>query len=138
MKTELALDRESLVVAMTVVPGVYSRNKMYRFFEDARVRSARRRAATLRGLCRQLASNAVTEVTVSRSEDGSVVVLTYRLGAVRLARRTELTEVEYAAVAYVAQRGGARALDVTEHERGLVDAALGRLADGLQLSGIEA
>jgi hypothetical protein len=130
------IDREALVVAMAVVPGVYSRNKMFKFFEDTRVRSARRRAAALRGAARHLASGAVCDVAVSDSECRGVV-LSYRLGAVRLVRRLELSAVEYASVAYLARRGGSRALEATEKERALIDATLGRLAAGLNLSASE-
>lgn len=131
-----AVDREAMTVAMTIVPGVYSRNKMFAMFKDARVKAARRRSATLRGVARQLVSSEIANVEVSRGEDGACV-LSYRVRAVRLARRVELSEVELACVAYVARRGGSRALEATERERTLIDAALARLASGLALSGLE-
>src|SRR5689334_9612403 len=93
------VDREALVVVMTIAPGVYSRNKMFRLFEDARVRSARRRAATLRGVARQLATSNVADVMVARVAGGEgAVVLSYRIGAVRLVRRVELSAAEHACV----------------------------------------
>ena len=125
-----------MTVAMTIVPGVYSRNKLFAMFTDSRVRAAKRRAATLRGVARQLASKEIGSVEVARREDGACV-LSYRIRAVRLARTIELSELELACVAYVARRGGSRALEATERERALIDTALARLAAGLHLSGLE-
>ena len=41
-------DEGALVIAMTVVPDLYSRNKMFSLFTDARMRRARKRAIALR------------------------------------------------------------------------------------------
>src|SRR5207249_1844221 len=120
-------------------------NKMFHFFEDARVRAARRRASTLRGLARQLGTGSAIDVAVSvsasASASGEEVLLTYRIGEVRLARRVELSAAEYAAVAYVVRRAGSRVLDEARgaydaaDERAHIDAALARLAVGLRLNG---
>ena len=49
-----AVDREALVVGMTLVPGLVSRNRSFALFENPDVRRARVRAALLRGIVRQL------------------------------------------------------------------------------------
>ena len=49
-----AVDREALVVGMTLVPGLVSRNRSFALFENPEVRRARVRAALLRGIVRQL------------------------------------------------------------------------------------
>jgi len=48
------VDREALVVGMTLVPALVSRNRSFALFEDPEVRRARVRAALLRGIVRQL------------------------------------------------------------------------------------
>ena len=51
----LPLDREALVVAMALVPGMYARNKLFTLHREPEVRRARARAAMIRGVVRQLA-----------------------------------------------------------------------------------
>jgi hypothetical protein len=134
-------DRDALTVAMTVVPGLYSRNKMFGFYKDPEVRAATARAATLRGIVRQLASSHSPSspppaVELDRSTTGPCV-LTYRVERLRLVRTLDLTPLEVACVAYLVARAGSSVLRPTEHERALLDNALGRLSLGLHLAGLE-
>jgi hypothetical protein len=136
--TGTAVDREALVVGMTLVPGLVSRNRSFTLFENPDVRRARVRAALLRGIVRQLTG------TQGRVEAFDVVAGTgarevrYSLPGLRMQRRALLSDVEYACVAYLAGRAGVADLFADDEDRARIDAALRRLAAGLQLSGIEA
>jgi hypothetical protein len=132
-----SIDRESLTIAMSVVPGLYSRNKFFGFYRDPEVRRARSRAALIRGIVRQLsgAQGTVERVVLSRGEGGSE--LRYAIPCVRLERRVELGDLEASCVAYLATRAGVVGLHVTEDDRAKVDGALRRLAIGLRLSSVE-
>jgi hypothetical protein len=132
-----AVDREALVVGMTLVPGLVSRNRSFALFENPEVRRARVRAALLRGIVRQLTG------TQGRVEAFGVVAATgarevrYSLPGLRMQRRALLSDVEYACVAYLAGRAGVASLSADDEDRARIDAALRRLAAGLQLQGIE-
>jgi hypothetical protein len=132
-----AIDREALVVGMTLVPGFVSRNRSFALFENPEVRRARVRAALLRGIVRQLAG------TQGRVESFGVVPssgareVRYSLPGLRVERRAVLTDVEYACVAYLAGRAGVTELRADDADRARIDAALRRLAGGLELAGIE-
>ena len=135
-----AVDREALVVGMTLVPGLVSRNRSFALFENPEVRRARVRAALLRGIVRQLTG------TQGRVEAFGVVAaaatgareVRYSLPGLRMQRRALLSDVEYACVAYLAGRAGVAELFADDEDRARIDAALRRLAAGLQLPGIEA
>lgn len=132
-----SVDREALVVGMTLVPGLVSRNRSFALFENPEVRRARVRAALLRGIVRQLAG------TQGRIEAFGVVAATgarevrYSLPGLRMQRCALLSDVEYACVAYLAGRAGVAVLSADADDRARIDAALRRLAAGLQLSSIE-
>ena len=49
------VERDALVVGMTLVPGFVSRNRSFALFEDPEVRRARTRSSELRGIVSQLA-----------------------------------------------------------------------------------
>jgi hypothetical protein len=134
-----ALDAEALVVAMAVAPGAYARNRMFGFFKDPEVRRAKRRAATLRGLVRQLggAQGKVDRLEVARPAEGRAVVR-YRIASLHLERSAELSELELACVVYMAGRAGVAGLHVGGADRARLHAALRRLAVGLALSGVDA
>jgi hypothetical protein len=133
-----AVDREALVVGMTLVPSLVSRNRSFALFENPEVRRARVRAGLLRGIVRQLTG------IQGRVEAFDVVAATgarevrYSLPGLRVQRRAVLTDVEYACVAYLAGRAGVADLSADDEDRARIDAALRRLAAGLQLSGIDA
>jgi hypothetical protein len=130
------VDREALVVGMTLVPGLVSRNRSFTLFENPDVRRARVRAALLRGIVRQLTGKQ------GRVEAFDVVAGTgarevrYWLPGLRVQRRALLSEVEYACVAYLAGRAGVADLSADAEDRARIDAALRRLAAGLQLERI--
>ena len=130
------LDEGSLIAAMAVAPNVYARNRMFAFYKEPAVQRARARAATIRGAVRQLASARLdaSNVTLSRSPDGSAV-LRYRIESLRLERTIELTAIEAACIVYLATKAGVPGLAGTSEDRQALDAALGKLALGLELPG---
>lgn len=135
------VEREALVVGLTLVPGFVSRNRSFSLFEDPEVRRARRRAGMLRGIVRQLtgAHGQVEGVTVGHgSHAGDACELRYRLPALRIERRASMTALELACVRYLASRAGVPGLHTTDEDRAGIDAALRRLAAGLRLAALDA
>lgn len=131
------VERDALVVGLTLVPGFVSRNRSFALFEDPEVRRARRRSAVLRGIVRQLAGSHghVEGLAVARSVD--VCELRYRVPALCIDRRALLSELELACVRYLAGRAGVAGLHATEDDRAGIEGALRRLAAGLRLSEID-
>jgi len=131
------VDREALVVAMTLVPRLVSRNRSFAFFEDAEVRRARARASLLRGIVRQLAGAHGRVEALDVALGPSACEMRYRVPAVRMERRALLSNVEYGCVAYLAGRAGVAGIHADEADRARIEAALHRLATGLKLSDID-
>ena len=138
MTSGAAVEADALIVGMTLVPGLLSRNRSFALYEDPVVRRARSRAALLRGIVRQLAG-AVGEV------EGLEVVaetgareLRYRVPRLGVHRRAVLSDVEYSCVAYLAGRARVAGLRADPEDRARIDTALRRLAAGLRLSKIDA
>src|SRR6478735_1910947 len=115
----MRLDRDALVVGLTVVPGLFSRNRMFHFFAQPEVRAARARAAQLRGVLRHLrgASGEVEIVEWSRGGASQGGVLHYRIAQIRLTRRMDLTPTEAACIGYLSHRGGVTVLPLHEGDR---------------------
>jgi hypothetical protein len=120
-------DREALVVAMALVPGMYARNKLFALHREPEVRRARARAAMIRGVVRQLAGERGPAEEVAMVRHGEVTLLRYRVPTVQFERRVELSEIERACVVYLATRAGVRGVHMTGEERAHIDAALKRL-----------
>ncbi len=129
------IDVEALTIAMAIAPGAYARNRLYTFHKHPDVRRAKRRAATLRGIVRQLlgTQGRVDGLTMEHGPRAGRVLLRLRLPAVRLERQTELSEAEAACVLILAARAGAKGLPLLGDERAVVHAALRRLTTGLML-----
>jgi hypothetical protein len=122
------VDREALTVAMAVVPGLYSRNRLFAFYSDPEVRRAKARAAMIRGVVRQLAGSHGEADGVQVARHGDACVVRYRIARVRLDRRVELTEIETACLVYLASRAGVRNMHPGPEDRAHIEAALKRLA----------
>jgi hypothetical protein len=133
-----SVDREALVVGMTLVPGLVSRNRSFALFEDPEVRRARSRSSLLRGIVRQLAGVQGKVEALDVVRGSGACELRYRMPGLRMQRRAVLNEVEYACVAYLLGRSGFTGLQASDEDRGRIDGALHRLAAGLELSEIEA
>jgi hypothetical protein len=126
--TSLPVDPEALTVAMAIAPGAYARNRLFALYENPEVRRARSRSSLLRGLARQLAGShgPLEGLAIDRSLRG--VHVRYRVAAVHLDRRSDLSELEAACVLHLAARGGARGLAPNAEDRARLDGALRRLA----------
>lgn len=122
----VSLDETSLVVAMTVVPGLYSRNKLFSLFTDPRLRRARKRAVALRTAVRQLTAGAATNVDIEPAPGGYRLV--YDLPNIAYVRHLFLNEAERACVVFLLSRAGATCLPCRDEDRALVESALLRLA----------
>ena len=133
-----SLDREALVVGMTLVPGLVSRNRSFALFENPEVRRARVRAALLRGIVRQLTGTQGRVESFGVAGGTGAREMRYSLPGLSLERRAVLSDVEYACVAYLAGRAGVSCLRADDSDRARIDAALMRLATGLKLSEIDA
>ncbi len=132
------VDCEALVVGMTLVPGLLSRNRSFALFENADARRAKTRAALLRGIVRQLAGahGSVEELAVVTGTQARE--MRYRVPGLRMERRALLNDVEYACVAYLAARAGVAGIHASDEDRSRIDAALRRLAANLRLDTVHA
>jgi hypothetical protein len=120
-------DRDALIVAMALVPGMYARNKLFALHREPEVRRARARAAMIRGVVRQLAGERGEADGIALVRHGEVSVLRYRVPKVSFERRLELSEIERACLVFLAARAGIHGIHVTGEERAHIDAALKRL-----------
>jgi hypothetical protein len=120
---------EALTVAMVVAPGVYARNRMFELLSSPGARRARSRAASIRGVVRQLARASGLTVTTETRGVETLFVVRYVIPAVRLTRVVELSAAELAALRLVAERAGIPAPPPEEADRGVVAAALARLLE---------
>jgi hypothetical protein len=126
-----AVERDALVVGMTLVPGLVSRNRCFALFEDPEVRRARRRAGMLLGIVRQLAGAHGHVENVAIAHGPGACELRYRVPSMRVDRRTSLTDLELSCVRYLAGRAGVPGFHASEDDRASIDAALKWLAAGL-------
>jgi hypothetical protein len=131
-----AVDREALVVAMTLVPRFVSRNRSFSLFENPEVRSARARAAVLRGIVRQLAGGHGRVESLDVAPRSGEREMRYRVPGVRLERKAVLSDVEYGCVVYLAARAGVPGVRATGDDRARIDAVLRRLGAGVSLESI--
>jgi len=131
-----AVDREALVVAMTLVPRFVSRNKSFALFEDPEVKSARARAAVLRGIVRQLAGGQGHVEELAIATRTGTREMRYRVPGVRFERKALLSETEYGCVAFLAARAGVPGVRATGDDRARIDAALQRLGPGFDIDGL--
>jgi hypothetical protein len=132
------LEGEALVVGMTLVPGLLSRNRSFDLFDSPEVSRARRRATLLRGIVRQIAGAQGQIDSLAVAPVAARIELSYRLPAMKLRRRASLNEVELACVRYLAERASVVGVRATDEDRAAIDAALRRLSTGLRLAEIDA
>jgi hypothetical protein len=133
-----SIEHDSLIVGMTLVPGLCSRNRSFALFEDPEVRRARRRSAVIRGIVRQLAGAQGHVEGLVVVGTGDAFELRYRIPVLRIERRAQLTEVELACVRFLSGRAGVTGLHPSDEDRARIDGALRRLAAGLRLAELEA
>jgi hypothetical protein len=135
-----APDPEALVVALTLAPATWSRNRFFELYKDASVRRARRRATLVRCVAADLAGKPEVppgHVLEVRPVGHDLVRVTYEVPAIGLRRATTLDGLEIALLRYVLRRAArapgapdARALgeaDGGEPDRTRIEAALARM-----------
>ncbi len=120
-------DEDALVVAMSVIPNLYSRNKMFSLFSDPRLKRARRRAIALRTAVRQLAGGGARDVRVAPSKTAGRLMLTYELPRISYSRRIDVSVAECAVVRFLVARLGGEAIQCADEDRVVVEHTLRRL-----------
>ncbi|MEB2313072.1 MAG: hypothetical protein OZ921_01355 [Sorangiineae bacterium] len=128
-----AIDPEALLCALVIAPEVWSRNRHFKLFEQARLRQVRRRAGRVRTVVRQLAGQHRPRAEVVGEQvrlDGSLL-LRYRVPELAYERAAAFSPIEAAALRYALHRAGAGPLD--DEDRRRVEGALERLTSGLEL-----
>lgn len=115
----------AVTAAMAMVPGLYSRNRMFALFNHPLVRRARSRARTLRGLVRFVGR---PDAEVELAAHGERVSIGYRIARLRLSRTVQVGEFELALLRVLLARGPHPAiLDEQPTDRPRIDAALATL-----------
>lgn len=125
------VDPEALLAALILAPRTFSRNRFFWLFERPEAAKARRRAARIRGILRQLAGTPkpAAEIVGERVLADGQVLLRYRVEELGFTRTAALSALEAATLRYALNRAGKAALSA--EERGVVEEALGRLHHAL-------
>lgn len=129
-------DLEGLLCALVLAPGTYSRNRFYAVFTDREASQVRKRAARLAGIVRHLASRAEPRAVVTEEKrlSGGQWLVRYRMPLVGVERTAILEPLEEATVRYALDRAGGGALSpISDEQRNLVESALRKLGEGLNL-----
>lgn len=125
---------EPLIVAMTLAPGVFSRNRHFELYRHGDAVRARRRAAELRGIARQLGTLTIAELSLASRPDG-VWTLSFAAPEVSLRRECRVTRAELAALRTVIARAGSNALGFAAEDGAIVAAMLAQLPEGFDRAG---
>lgn len=130
------LDLSGLLCALVLAPGMYSRNRFFRMFEEPGARRVRRRANHVRSVLRSLRERGnageVLPDTRTHGEGGTTlsedVEISFHVPSLGLLRRTRLAPLELSLVRYALKVGsdGVRA-----HDKAVVEGSLARLAPAL-------
>jgi hypothetical protein len=114
-----------------LAPRTYSRNRFFWLFESAAAKRARRRAARVRGVIRQLLGDGRPrgEIVGEQVLDDGQVLLRYSVAELGFSRTVALSAIEAATLRYALHRAGRGRL--SEQDRQRVETALKRLSDGL-------
>jgi hypothetical protein len=127
----IEVDPDALICALVLAPRTYSRNRYFSLYQAPAAAAARRRAARIRGVVRQLLGHGGPQESVVGErilEDGRVL-LRYRIATLGYQRTMALSAIEAAALHYALHRAGAGPL--SDEDRALVEGALRRLGTGV-------
>jgi hypothetical protein len=131
------MNEEALACAMAIVPGAYSRNKMFALYKHPEVRRAKSRARAMRSLARELAGVLGEAKEIELEEKDKGWVLRFRIPSVRMGRTADLTTVELACVVHLVGAFGGEAKwapsDRLQH-RAILEGSLARLPTDLRPS----
>jgi hypothetical protein len=102
------LDAEALLVALTLSPATYSRNRFYEMYTSPDVQRTRRRASQLRSVVSALVSEANakgagTLVSLDATEDGGAVIV-YDVTSLGMRRTVRLRSIELSLLRYCVGR----------------------------------
>lgn len=102
------LDADALLVALTLSPATYSRNRFFEMYRSADMQRTRRRAGHLRGVVAALGTASGKEgagriVSVETAADGGAVV-SYEVASLGLRRTVRLRSLEMALLRYCVGR----------------------------------
>lgn len=127
------LDDESLLAALTLAPGVYSRNRMFHLYEqNGRAHQLRARANRLRGVARMWLER--PDATLSTGPHAEGVELVLEVPSMAYRRTLRLTEFERGLLALLLEKvvesmpARRTELVVSLHEKTRVETALARLS----------
>lgn len=130
------LDADALLVALTLSPATYSRNRFFEMYRSPDMQRTRRRAGQLRGVVAALATPSTKEgagrvTSIDADETGGATV-TYEVASLNLRRAVTLRSLEMALLRYcVARARGDEApteLTPSTSDRERIGAALQRLS----------
>lgn len=138
MSAPSALDDESLLAALTLAPGVYSRNRMFDLYEqNGRAKALRASAYRLRGIASTWLERPDASLALSRQGEGFALVLDVPSMAYR--RTLMVSEFERGLLALLLEKAATRAVlqdasaasrmhpEASALERSRVESALARL-----------
>lgn len=102
------LDADALLVALTLSPATYSRNRFFEMYRSPEMQRTRRRAGQLRGVVAAFASGGGKESTgrvqsIEATEDGGAV-LVYEVVSLGLRRTVRLRSLEVSLLRYCVGR----------------------------------
>ncbi len=130
-----AFDPDALLVALTLSPATYSRNRFFEMYRSPEMQRTRRRAGQLRGVVAAFASgrkeNAGQVQSIQRTDDGGAV-LSYEVASLGLRRTIRLRSLEMSLLRYCVGRArgdqtpAELAPEATDRE--IIGAALQRLS----------
>ena len=126
------LDDESLLAALTLAPGVYSRNRMFHLYErNARALELRARANRLRGVARMWLER--TDAALSLQGQGQGLELVLDVPSMAYRRTLRITEFERGLLALLVEKAvgpmptRSVALAASLDDKSRVESALARL-----------
>lgn len=127
------MNEEALACAMAIVPGVYSRNKMFALYKRPEVRRAKSRARAMRSLGRELAGRLGEARDIELEAKDKGYILRFRIPSVRMGRTADLTPAELACVVHLVGAFGGEAKWAPPH-RAILEGTLSRLPTDLRPS----
>lgn len=128
------MNEEALACAMAIVPGAYSRNKMFALYEQPEVRRAKSRARAMRSLGRELAGRLGEACNIELEEKDKGYILRFRIPSVRMGRTADLTPSELACVVHLVGSFGGSAKWAPPH-REILEGTLAALPLDLRPGG---
>lgn len=129
-------DAEALLVALTLSPATYSRNRFFDMYKSPEIQRTRRRAGQLRGVVTAFASEARAPsagrlLSIDTTDDGGAVIV-YDVPSVGVRRTIRLRSLEMSLLRYCVGRargeGAPEELRPEKHDGDRISFALQRLS----------